>query len=121
HTAGRPARLPAAAAHRAHLGGAHRSDLRPVDQLGSARRGPNARLHVQVLGGARLRVRHGGDRHNHDHHPAVLLCRASPVGQAAVACRGGGPPPPRPRPPRSFPPPPPPLTPRRAVPPLVPP
>ena len=31
---GRPARLPAAAAHRAHLGVDHRPDLRPVDQLG---------------------------------------------------------------------------------------
>ena len=47
HAAGRPARLPAAAANRAHLGRADRADLRPVDQLGAARRGPHAGLHVQ--------------------------------------------------------------------------
>ena len=47
--AGRPAWLPSAAAHRVHLGEADRPDLRAVDQLGAAGRGPRARAHLQEL------------------------------------------------------------------------
>ena len=43
---GRADRLPAAAAHRAHLGGDDGPDLRAVDQLGAAGRRAHARLHV---------------------------------------------------------------------------
>ena len=52
----------------------------------------------RTLGGAGLRVRHGGDGHDHHHHHAVLLLRAHQVGLAAVAgadrrrrAAGGGP------------------------------
>ncbi len=39
----------------------------------------------QHLGRARLRLRHGGDRDDHDHDPAVLLRRPPPVEKAALA------------------------------------
>ena len=47
--------------------------------------GPHARLRVRELGRARVRLRHRGHRHDHDHDAAVLLRRAPPVAQAAVA------------------------------------
>ena len=50
-----------------------------VDQLDAAGLRPHARRHVQKLGRAGLRVRHGGDRHDHDYDLAVLLRRAPPV------------------------------------------
>ena len=77
--AGGPARLPAAAADRAHLGGDDRPDLRAVDQLAAAGLGAHARLRVPVVGRAGVRLRHGGHRHDHDHHAAVLLHRPPPV------------------------------------------
>ena len=64
----------------------------PVDQLGAVRRGARAGLHVPHLDRARLRVRHGGHRHDHDHHAAVLLHRPQPVEEAAVARRCPAPP-----------------------------
>ena len=44
---GRPARLPAAAAHRAHLGADGRPDLRPVDQLAADGLGADPRVRVR--------------------------------------------------------------------------
>src|SRR6202000_19133 len=85
--AGRPDRVPAAAAHRPHLGGTGRADLRPLDQLGAVRRGARARFHVPHLDRAGLRVRGGGHRHDHDQHAAVLLHRPQPVEEAVVARR----------------------------------
>ena len=41
------------------------------------------------LGRAGLRVRHGGDRHDHHYHPAVLLHRPVPVAPAMVDRRAG--------------------------------
>ncbi len=78
--AGGPARLPAAAAHRAHVGLDDRPDLRAVDQRAADGLGADPRLRVPQLGRAGVRVRHGGDRDDHHHHPAVLLLRPHPVG-----------------------------------------
>ena len=78
--AGRPAGLPAAAADRTHLGVDHRPDLRAVDQRGADGRGADPGVRVPQLCGAGLRVRHGGDGHDHHHHAAVLLLRADQVG-----------------------------------------
>ena len=83
--AGGSARLPAAAAHRAHLGVDDRPDLRAVDQRGADGGGADPGLRVPQLGRAGVRVRHGGDGHDHHHHHAVLLLRPHPVGLAAVA------------------------------------
>ena len=55
---GDAARLPAAAADRAHLREGDRADLRAGDQLAAAGVGAHARADVQELGRARLRVRH---------------------------------------------------------------
>ena len=85
HPAGRPARLPPAAAHRTHLGAADRPDLRAVDQLGATRGGPHPGVRVQDLDRARLRLRHGRHRHDHDHDAALLLPRPLPVAKAALA------------------------------------
>ena len=41
-------------------------------------------LRVPQLGRTGVRVRHGGDGNDHDHHHAVLLLRPNPVGMAAV-------------------------------------
>ena len=41
------------------------------------------------LGRAGLRLRHGRDRHDHDHNPAVLLLRPSSVALAAMDRAGG--------------------------------
>ena len=73
--AGRSARLPAAAADRAHLGVDDRPDLRAVDQRAADGVGADPGVRVPQLGGAGVRVRHGGDRHDHHHHAAVLLHR----------------------------------------------
>ena len=81
---GGPARLPAAAAHRIHLGRDDGPDLHPVHQLAAAGRGAHARAHVPELGRAGLRLRHGRDRHDHHHDPAVLLLRPSSVALAAL-------------------------------------
>ena len=40
------------------------------------------------VGRARVRLRHGGHRHDHDHHAALLLHRPPPVGEAALAGAG---------------------------------
>ena len=81
---GRPARLPAEAADRAHLGVDDRPDLRAVDQLAADGLGADPGVRVPELGGAGIRLRHGGDRHDHDHHAAVLLRGPAPV--AAHRC-----------------------------------
>ena len=81
---GRSARLPAAAADRAHLGVDDRPDLRAVDQLAADGLGAHPGVRVPQLGGAGLRVRHGGDRHDHHHHAAVLLRR--PAGRGGRRC-----------------------------------
>src|SRR6201999_1897037 len=47
--------------------------------------GAHARGHLQVLGRAGVRVRHGGDRHDHDHDTALLLHRSRPTQSAVVA------------------------------------
>ena len=86
--AGRPARLPAAATRRCTPGGADRPGLRAVDQLVPHDLRAHARGHLRDLGGAGLRVRHGRDRHDHDHDPPLLLRRPPPVGKAALD-RGG--------------------------------
>ena len=83
--ASRPARLPAEAPDRAHVGVDHRPDLRAVDQRGADGRGFDPRLRVPQFCGAGVRVRHGGDGHDHHHHHAVLLLRTHEVAMAAVA------------------------------------
>ena len=82
--AGGSTRLPAAAADRTHLGVDDRPDLRAVDQRVADGGGADPRLRVPQLGRAGVRVRHGGDGNDHDHHHAVLLLRPHPVGMAAV-------------------------------------
>ena len=59
----------------AHLGVDDRPDLRAVDQLAADGRGAHPGVRVPQLGGAGLRLRHGGHRHDHHHHAAVLLHR----------------------------------------------
>ncbi len=85
--AGRSARLSTEAARGAYVGVHDRPDLRAVDQ----RRADGGRAHpgvrVPQLGGAGVRVRHGGDRDDHHHHAAVPLHRADEVADTAVADR----------------------------------
>ena len=83
--AGRPARLPAEAADRAHLGVDDRPDLRAVDQRRADGGGADPGVRVPQFCGAGIRVRHGGDGHDHHHHAAVLLLRTHQVAMAAVA------------------------------------
>ena len=59
-------------------------DLRAVDQRLAHGGGAHPGVRVPQLGGAGLRLRHGGDRDDHHHHAAVLLHRAQPVALAAV-------------------------------------
>ena len=82
--AGRAARLPAAAAYRAHLGVDHRPDLRAVDKRRPDGRGADPGVRVPQLGGAGIRVRHGGHGNDHDHHHAVLLLRQDALAVAVV-------------------------------------
>ena len=49
--------------------------------------GAHPGVRLPQLGGAGVRVRHGGHRHDHHHHAAVLLHRPHEVGDAAVAGR----------------------------------
>ena len=71
----------------AHLGVDDRPDLRAVDQRCADGVGAHPGVRVPQLGGAGVCVRHGGDRHDHHHHAAVLLHRPYQVGDAAVAGR----------------------------------
>ena len=88
HQAGRLGYLPRTA-HPVHLGRDDGPDLRPVDQLAAAGSRPHPGARVQDLGRAGLRLRHGRDRHDHDHDPAVLLLRPSSVAMAAMDRAGG--------------------------------
>ena len=82
--AGRETRPAAAAADRAHLGVGLRPGLRSRDQLDVDGVGADPGVRLRELGQARLRLRHGGDRHHHHRHAAVLLPRQDAVGHAAL-------------------------------------
>ncbi len=64
------------------------ADLRAVDQLDADDLGAHPGVRVRVLGRAGVRLRHGGDGHDHHHHAAVLLRGVAALAGAAVA---GGP------------------------------
>ena len=81
---GDAARLPAAAACRAHVREGDRPDLRAGHQLAAARLGAHARADVQELGRAGLRVRHGRHRDDRHHDAAVPLRRRPAVERAAL-------------------------------------
>ena len=70
---GRSARVLAEAANTAHLGVDDRPDLRAVDQLAADGGGAHPGVRVPQLGGAVIRLRHGGNGHDHDHHASVPL------------------------------------------------
>ena len=77
--AGRPHRLPPAAAGDPHVCGNRGPDLRAVDQRSAHGRGDHPGPRLPQLRTPRVRLRHGGDRDDHDHPAAVPLLRPDPM------------------------------------------
>ncbi len=75
HQAGDAARLPAAAAHRPHLGARDRADLPAVRQLGPVRRHRHRRRLLRLEQQAGRGLRHHGDDRHADHDDDDLLRR----------------------------------------------
>ena len=84
---GRSARLLAEAANTAHLGVEDRPDLRAMDQLAADGGGAHPGVRVPQLGGAVIRLRHGGNGHDHHHHAAVPIRGPEKMAGPAVARR----------------------------------
>ncbi|VXB67396.1 hypothetical protein MICRO8M_30155 [Microbacterium sp. 8M] len=82
--AGVGAGVSAAAAGDAHLVRDARPDLRALDQLAAHGVGDHPGVRLPQLRVARLRLRDGGHRHDHDHHPAVLLSRPATLEDAGM-------------------------------------
>ena len=87
---GRSHRLSTADTGDPHICGARGPDLRALDQRPADDRGPHSGARIPQLGTLGVRLRHGGDRHDHDHPPAVPVLRPDKVGCPVVAGGVGG-------------------------------